>query len=147
MIAVCQSTAITVDTNIDKTLDVLAATPKPWFLKSEELYLVAKKALEDLKLNDFAAVQHSISLIDKSTASIMKSSDAMLKTNFSTEEGFSLINTIDSVLTSIFILPEIIRFAYFLKCYNLSFLLNLYRCAIPPPLCRRQGRCFPGEAS
>ncbi len=98
MIAVCQNTAISVDANIDKTLEWATASQKPWFLKSEELYLVAKKAIEDLKLNDFTAVQQSISVIDKSTATLLRSSDSVLKTSFSSEEGFSLINTVDTLL-------------------------------------------------
>ena len=96
MIATAQSAVIKVDTCLDQTLVV---GPTPWFLKSEELYLITKKAIEDLKLNDYSAVQKAIALIDKSTESLLKTSDSVLKTSLSSQEGFSLIKTVDETLS------------------------------------------------
>ena len=96
MLATAQSAAIKVDSFLDQTLIV---GPTPWFLKSEELYLITKKAIEDLKLNDYTAIKNAIVLIDKSTASLLKTSDSVLKTSLSSQEGFSIIKTIDLTLS------------------------------------------------
>ena len=104
MLATAQIAVTKVDNFIDQTLVV---NPTPWFLKSEELYLISKKAVEDLKLNDYPAVQKAISLIDKSTTSIMKTSNSVLKTSLTSAEGFSIIKTIDETLSSILFLNTI----------------------------------------
>jgi len=97
MIATAQATAVNVDAFLDRTLVV---GPTPWFLKAEELYLVSKKAIDDLKLNDYAAVQGAISLIDNSTSTLLKTSDSVLKTSLSSDEGFSIIKVIDETLVA-----------------------------------------------
>lgn len=92
MQATIETTAKTVDGFLDKAL---VAQPTPWFLKAEDLYLLAKKALSDLKLGDYTVVQRAIAIVDKSTEALVGEF-----TSYTVEEGFSVIKVIDETLAT-----------------------------------------------
>jgi len=92
MQATLETTAKNVDTYIDQ---VLVPTPTPWFLKSEDLYLLAKKALSDMKLGDYSVVKKAITIVDKSTEMLVGKF-----TSYTIEEGFSVLKVIDETLAT-----------------------------------------------
>lgn len=92
MQAAFETTVTNVDTFIDRALD---PTPTPWYLKSEDLYLLAKKALADMNLGDYTVVKKAITIIDKSTEMLVGKF-----TSYTVEEGFSVLKVIDETLTT-----------------------------------------------
>lgn len=90
MQAAIETTATNVDTFIDKAL---APTPTPWYLKSEDLYLLTKKALTDMNLGDYTVIKKAITIVDKSTEMLVGK-----LTTYTVEEGFSVLKVIDETL-------------------------------------------------
>jgi len=91
-----QTAIETTATNVDVFIDrALAPTPTPWYLKSEDLYLLAKKAISDMNLGDYTVIKKAITIVDKSTEMLVGKF-----TTYTVEEGFSVLKVIDEALAT-----------------------------------------------
>ena len=80
---------------IDQYLAAISVSQRPWYFKAEDVYAVAKTAIENMKLTDIAVLKRSIEAVDAATEAILKKF-----TSITVEDGFSITKAIDDFITS-----------------------------------------------
>ena len=71
-------------------------SPKPWFLKTEDIYEVVKHAAADVKYGDIVLAERAISVVDGFAIAISKNVLRISET-----EGLSIVKKMDELTTSV----------------------------------------------
>jgi hypothetical protein len=104
-VAMVVAKRLSVDDMVEASLEFVATSEKPWYLKGQDLYSVAKKIYTDVydQVTDKVGEEHTKSVeeaLTKATSLVDRATESVLKrcTSMTMEDNFSVLEKVDELL-------------------------------------------------